>query len=169
MAGNGDDFACFGLVILVVGVILVEISDVAGVEIRGGLPAADAGDVLFQGRAESGGGGEQALLEQLEDEFGGHAFAIGRRVLEPQRGIRLQIAMGLPFFLGVSDFQVPDHALGEAAATIPAQLQFRLHAPHHHRFQLGAIRGHGTGEALVIQEFQQGGEAFPIAIVRRRG
>ena len=132
----------------------------------GGLAAADRGHVLFQSDAKGGRRGEQAFLEQLEDELGGHALAIGGGLLEPQLGILLQGLVGLTLFVGIGHFQVLDHPLGKAPAAIPAQLEFGLHAPNHDGFQLVAVRRHGTGETLVVEQFQQGGEALPVAVVR---
>ena len=76
--------------------------------------------------------------------------------------------MRLAFSLGIGHFQRLHPALGKPGLPVPAFLQFRLHPPHHHRAQLFAARRHRTGEALVIQQFQQRREALPITVMRGR-
>ena len=121
--------------------------------------------MLFQRDTEGGGRGEEAFLEQLEDELGGHALAVRGGLFEAQRGIGLQGAVGLAFLLGVGDLQVLDDPFGEAPAAVPAQFQLRLHPPNHDGIQLIAVGGDGTGEALAVEQFQQSGKALPVAVV----
>ena len=60
-------------------------------------------------------------------------------------------------------------ALGKSPAAIPAQLEFGLHAPNHDGIELVAVRCHGAGKTLAVEQLQQGGEALAVAVVRGGG
>ncbi|MCG3777238.1 MAG: hypothetical protein JW395_4114 [Nitrospira sp.] len=87
-------------------------------------------------------------------------------MLESQLGILLQGVVGLALFVRVGHLQVFDTALGKTPGSIPAQLEFGLHTPNHDGIQLCAVRRYSTGETLAVEQFQQGREALPVAIVR---
>ena len=59
-------------------------------------------------------------------------------------------------------------SLRETASAVPSQFQLGFHPAHHHGFKLGATRGNGSGDALVVEQFQKSGKAFLIAVMRGR-
>ncbi|CAM5711380.1 hypothetical protein SALBM135S_01172 [Streptomyces alboniger] len=59
--------------------------------------------------------------------------------------------------------------LGEAPLAVPGLRQLRLQAAHHHPAQLLLRRFHPAGEAVVVEQFQEGGEGLQEAVVRGRG
>lgn len=64
--------------------------------------------------------GEQAFLEQLQNEFTGKPLLRGSGVLGAQRGVFLKGSVAFPFLLCVRNLQVFDPALGKPATAIPS-------------------------------------------------
>ena len=125
------------------------------------------GQVAFQGDREGLGRGEQPLLEHLERELGGEAFALVLRALQPQAAVLLQPGVGLALLSGIGHGERRHQAPGEgrrAGKLVDRQLRFQ--PPDHHRAQLGPVGRGAAREALVVEQLQQGLEALRVAVVR---
>ena len=71
-------------------------------------------------------------------------------------------------FHAVVYFDWVQHAPGKTRRAIPARRQFGLEAAYHHGVQFLAIDPDASGETLVVQQFQQRGEALCVAIMGGR-
>ena len=111
--------------------------------------------------------GEEAFLQEHSHKFGGVLFGgvagLAQTLLAVFREQRVDITLRLR----VLDADGGDFAFGEARSAIPAFGQFGFEAAHHHGVQLFGIRLNAPGETLVIEQFQQGGKAFAVAVMRR--
>src|SRR6516164_3795746 len=52
--------------------------------------------------------------------------------------------------------------------TVPV-LDLTFEPPHHHRAKLGRVGRHAAGKPLVVEQFQERGEAFLVTVVGRCG
>lgn len=77
--------------------------------------------------------------------------------------------MNLALSLGVGDLDVFHHPLGKASGPIPTELQFGLEASDHDRVELAPVNFRAHGEALIVEEFKQSGEALFVTVVWGRG
>ena len=72
-------------------------------------------------------------------------------------------------FLGVIDLQGFQHSFGEAVLAEVVLGEFRLEASDHDGIplpqELLGIGGHATGEPLVVEQFEQCGEALGVAVM----
>ena len=85
-----------------------------------------------------------------------------------QRGILLQGGVGLALGVRIRHLQRLQAAGGEDGPAIPIE-QFGLHAAHHDRLLMPFVGRHAARKALVVDQFEQGGEALLVAVVRRGG
>src|SRR5437879_6312944 len=108
---------------------------------------------------------EEALLEQFGHKFGGVLFATIASMSDALLTILLQSLMDIALRLGISHLDGLDVAFGEAWFAIPARWQLGLEATDHDGIQLFWIWLDSTGKALVVQQFEQGREAFAVAIM----
>ena len=53
----------------------------------------------------------------------------------------------------------------ETVSSHPIVGQLALQAPHHHRAELCRIGRNATGKTQIVEDLQQGGEAFLIPVV----
>ena len=123
--------------------------------------------VLFQRGGEGGGAGEQPLLQRLQHELGGELLGV---VLAPglaQFGVLAEGGVDGLLLLRVGDFQRLQHPLREPGRAVPLRRQLGLEPAHHDRIKLLAVGLGATGETLVVEQFEQGGEDFRVAVVRR--
>ena len=60
-------------------------------------------------------------------------------------------------------------ALGEARRPVETRRQLALHPTHHHLAESLVTGAHAPGEALVIEQFEQRGEALQVSVVRSSG
>jgi hypothetical protein len=87
-----------------------------------------------------------------------------------QLGVALEELVGPALVGRVLDGHRDDLALREArrAVGVGRQLvaQLPLEPPHEHPGQLLGTRVDAAGEALRVEQLEQGGEALPVAVVR---
>lgn len=82
--------------------------------------------VLLEGREKGGGGGERALLKQLEDELGGQSLGGCHVGFHAAVGVALEGAMQLALGGRVVDLQRLDAPFRETRAAVPAGGQLAL-------------------------------------------
>ena len=75
--------------------------------------------------------------------------------------------MNGPFFVGIANLDRFEHTFRKPGRSIVLFGQFRLHASDHDRIELLAVGGGTAGEPLVVKQFEQCGETFRVAVVRR--
>ena len=169
MGGGFDGFKRKIFVILVVGEIVVRFLKLALPGGAAGLAAAGAhgAGVLFHRDGERRGRGKQALLQQLQNKLGGELLPFGCRRQHAELGVFQQRLMAAALGRGVADFEVLHATLGKPASAIRTLFQFRFHPSDHDRFKLGAVGTDGAGETLVVEQFEQRGKTFDIAVMRR--
>src|SRR5262249_54798672 len=88
--------------------------------------------------------------------------------LRAERGVLAEEGVRLALGLRVGDLDRLELAFREAGQTVPLWRKLALEAADHDRGELVAVRHDPTGEPLVVQHLQQGGEALRIAVVRGR-
>ena len=110
---------------------------------------------------------KQPLFQQLQNEFSGEAF----RVVAVPGGAQLRIlsqqGMGALLIIRVVHRDVFQDPAREFVGVVPI-LDFALQPPNHDGAKLSRVRIERSGEALPIQQFEKGCEAFFVAVVRRR-
>ena len=117
-------------------------------------------------------GREQLLLQAHHEQAGGGPSAC-RGVLQPllpQAAVLVEKARENELrriLREILDGDAPHLSLGKAALDLAHVL---LDAPHHHVFErVVAPDRYAAGEAVWIEQLQQGGEAVGVAVVRRGG
>ena len=159
----------------VVIVLLFKLFDLAAQDAHAGSPRhahmprgrGERCHVLLQGRVKRFRRGEETFLQELDHKFGGVLLGGVAGLAHAPLAVFLEQRVGIKLLPRVCDADSGDLALGEARRAIPAFGQFRFEAAHHHGVQLFGIRFDSPGETLVIEQLQQGGKAFAIAVMRR--
>lgn len=138
--------------------------------LRGGLrPALAQGlEVLPEREVEGLGRGEEALLEELEDELGGEPLGIVLDPTAPEVAVLDQPAVGFALIGGVVDLDRAQDAGGEAALAELVLGEVALEAADHDRLEALVVDRRLALEASIVQQLEQGGEALGEAVVRSR-
>ena len=127
--------------------------------------------MLLQCAEKGGGAGEEPLLEGHEHEVSGKPLGMLLSPRLPPGGVLSESGMDSLLLLGVIDLQGFQHPLRETVLAEVVLGEFRLEAPDHDGIPLShellGISRHATGEPLVVEQFEQGGEALGIAVVGR--
>lgn len=124
--------------------------------------------MCFEGTEECGGRGEESFFEEFEDKLGGKSLGGVFGVFDALLCVLVEGAMDVAFFFGVVDFECLDVSRGESrlfASIDEFGWEFAFESPYHDGGELFAIGCDASVEALVIEEFEESGKAFGIAIV----
>src|ERR1017187_8237577 len=112
--------------------------------------------------------GEEALLEQLEHELGSESLGVVAVSVGADPGVLGQQGVDALLFGGVFHRDVFERAPRELVGAVPV-LDFALEAADHDGAELGGLGGDAARETLVVEQFQEGGKALFVAIVRCGG
>ena len=146
-----------------------------GVGVRSGLdrlrPGGHGREVSLDRLGERLGRGEEALLEQHDDEVGGgraRVSGLPPRGVVPTGRVLGQQAMCLALGGGVIDFKGFGHADREGGSPVPPRRQLALHPADHDAPELLLVRLDVAHEAVTVEHLEQRGERFQVAVVRGR-
>src|ERR1035438_3553013 len=76
--------------------------------------------------------------------------------------------MSKALLIRVWHLQMLDDPLSKSPTSIPTKLEFGFHPANHHGLKLGAVR-HDSRKSLVVEKFEQRGEALSVAVMRCSG
>ena len=111
--------------------------------------------------------GEESFLERFENELGRQFLGVVLGSLNAQFCILPQRRMNVPFFVGVANLDRFEHTFRKPGRSIVLLGQFRLHTSDHDRIELLAVGRCTASEPLVVEQFEQCGKTFRVAVVRR--
>lgn len=122
--------------------------------------------MLVEGELERRRGRQQALFQQQGDEAGGSPLGVVAGRVAPCTGVELEEAEHLPLGRAEGDRDGLDVAGGEAPLAVGEQgAQVALEPAHHHRRPVPLGRWHALGEAVGVEDLEQGLKGLRVAVV----
>src|SRR5690606_16042781 len=108
------------------------------------------------------------LLEGFEDELRSKSLGVAAGSQRAKLRVLTQCGVDLSFLVGVGNLDWLKDSGREARRAVPLLCKGRIgfEAADHDRIELLAIWVGTTRKSLVVKQFQEGTEAFPIAVMR---